>query len=108
MKSLGIKQATASLAEYVRAIAKEPVIVSVGGKPVAALVSLKNADWETVRLSCHPEFLALIQRSRERQKREGGISSDELRRRLGILTVKQPRTHTSTPQLRKSGGKKRK
>ena len=100
MKALGIKQATAPLAEYVRAIAKEPVIVSVGGKPVAALVSLENADWETVRLSCHPDFLALIQRSRERQEKEGGISSDELRRRLGILPAKQRRTRRASPKPR--------
>ena len=98
MKALGIKQATAPLAEYVRSIGKEPVIVSVSGKPVAALVSLQNADWETVRLSCHPDFLALIQRSRERQEREGGISSDELRRRLGLQPAKQGRRRASTPK----------
>ena len=99
MKALGIKQATAPLAEYVRAIAKEPVIVSVGGKPVAALVSLKNADWETVGLSNHPKFLALIERSRARQKKEGGISSHELRRRLGIQPAK-PSASTQPPQKR--------
>jgi prevent-host-death family protein len=93
MKALGIKQATAPLADYVRNIGKEPVVVSVGGKPVAALVSLKNSDWETVRLSCHPQFLALIQRSRERQEKEGGISSQDMRRRLGLPTTKQRQTH---------------
>ena len=101
MKALGIKQATAPLAEYVRAIAKEPVIVSVGGKPVAALVSLQDADWETVRLSCHPDFLALIQRSRERQEKEGGISSEELCRRLGIRPAKQGRIRASAPKRRR-------
>lgn len=96
MKALGIKQATAPLAEYVRAVGEGPLIVSVKGKPVAALVSLENADWETVRLSSHPDFLALIERSRTRQKKEGGISSDELRRRLGIRQAKQVRTRAST------------
>jgi prevent-host-death family protein len=88
MKALEIKQATAPLADYVRAVGKEPVIVSVKGKPVAALVSIENADWETVRLSSHPEFLALIERSRTRQKKEGGISSNQLRRRLRIPLAK--------------------
>lgn len=96
MKSLGIKQATAPLAEYVRAVGDGPVIVSAKGKPVAALISLENADWETVRLSNHPEFLALIQRSRARQQKDGGISSSELRRRLGIPRAKQARAKTPT------------
>ena len=80
-------KATAPLAEYVRDISKEPVILTVNGKPVAALVSIENADLETVTLSTHPQFLALIERSRARQKAEGGISSTEMRRRLGLKTL---------------------
>jgi len=104
MRALEIKQATAPLAEYVRTVGEGPVIVSVKGKPVAALVSIENADWETVTLSSHPQFLALIERSRTRQKKEGGISSHELRRRLGIRRAKPSLTTASTRKPRKSGG----
>ena len=107
MKALGIKQATAPLAEYVRRVGDGPVIVSVKGKPVAALVSLENADWETVRLSSHPEFLALIQRSRTRHKKEGGISSHELRRRLGIRQAKARTTASTRPPQKRGGGQRR-
>src|SRR5262249_14828796 len=41
-------------------------------------------DRETVTLSTSPQFLALIERSRSRQATEGGISSDEMRRRLKV------------------------
>jgi len=42
------------------------------------------ADDETVSLSTNQSFLAIIERSRSRLKKEGGISSAELRRlRLG-------------------------
>ena len=84
MKRLEMDQATAPLAEYARDVHKEPVILTVGGKPVAALVPIENADLETVTLSTHPQFLALIERSRTRQKAEGGISAEEMRRRLGL------------------------
>ncbi len=84
MKTLEMSKATASLAEYARSVSKEPVILTVKGKPVAALVAIENADLETVTLSAHPQFLALIERSRTRQKSEGGISSEEVRRRLGV------------------------
>jgi len=81
---LEMAKATAPLAEYARDVNKEPVILTADGKPVAALVSIENADLETVTLSTHPQFIALIERSRARQKAEGGISSAEMRRRLGL------------------------
>lgn len=84
MKTLDMATATASLAEYARDVSKEPVILTVNGKPVAALVSIENADWETVALSTQPQFIALIERSRARHKTEGGFSSAEMRHRLGL------------------------
>jgi hypothetical protein len=56
----------------------------VRGKPIAALVSVENADLETITPSTHPQFITLVERSRARQKAEGGISSKEMRRRLGV------------------------
>ena len=41
-----------------------------------------NTDIETVSLTNNPKFIALIERSRAKQKSEGGISSEEMRRRL--------------------------
>jgi prevent-host-death family protein len=84
MKTIELVQATAPLAEYAQEVSKEPIIITVGGKPVAALVSIENADLETVTLSTHPQFLALIERSRARQEAEERISSAEMRRRLGL------------------------
>jgi len=84
MKTLEMTKATGTLAEYAREVRKEPVIVTRKGKPVAALVAVENADLETVALSVDAQFLALIERSRTRQKAEGGIPSAEVRRRLGL------------------------
>ena len=84
MKTLEITQATAPLAEYARDVNRETVVVTRDGKPIAALVAITNADDETVGLSTHPQFIALIERSRSRHSSEGGISGDELRRRLGL------------------------
>ena len=84
MKTLEMTEATASLAEYARGVNREPLILTIGGRPVAALVPVENADLETVTLSTHPEFLTIIERSRARQKAEEGISSAEIRRRLKL------------------------
>ena len=84
MKTLEMAKATATLAEYAREVAVEPVIITVDGKPVAALVAIENTDLEAVSLSTNPKFLAIIERSRARHQAEGGIPSEEMRRRLGL------------------------
>ena len=82
MKTVEISKATLPLSDYTKGIKKEPVIITKEGRPVAALVSIPNADLEMVSLSNNPRFIALIERSRARQKSEGGISSEEMRQRL--------------------------
>ena len=84
MKTLELDKATAPLARYARGVKKHPIVVTVQGKPIAALLAVENADLETVSLSTNPCFVALIERSRVRQKFEGGISSEAMRRRLGL------------------------
>jgi prevent-host-death family protein len=84
MKTLEMDKATEPLSQYVQQVSRGPLILTVGGKPVAALVSVENADLETMSLSTNPQFLDLIERSRARQSAEGGISSAEMRRRLGL------------------------
>jgi len=84
MKIIEMAQATAPLAEYAQEVNNEPVILTVEGKPVAALVSIENADLETLTLSTNHSFLALIERSRARRRKEGGIPGSDIRRRLGL------------------------
>ena len=92
MKMVEVKQATAPLGDYAKDAQKEPVIVTEHGRPIAALVPVTNADPETVGLSTNPQFLQLIERSRRRQEPEGGISSAEMRRRLGTPHTRRTRT----------------
>jgi antitoxin (DNA-binding transcriptional repressor) of toxin-antitoxin stability system len=84
LKTIEMDQATTSLAECARGVTAEPLVVMQEGKPVAVLLPLENADLETVSLSSNPQFLALIERSRVRLAHEGGLSSEEVRRQLGI------------------------
>jgi prevent-host-death family protein len=84
MKTVEMKRATAPLADYARDVDKEPVIVTEHGRPIAALMPVENADRETVALSTNPQFLALIERSRRRHEAEGGVSTEEMRRRLPL------------------------
>lgn len=91
MKTLELNRATAPLAQYARQAKRGPMVFTSHGRPIAALVYIPNADAETISLSTNPQFIALIQRSRLRHKREGGISSEEMRRRLGLTKRKAHR-----------------
>ena len=73
-----------SLRNYAERVKDAPIVILDHGRPVAALLPLDNTDIETATLSTNPKFLALIERSRHRQTTEGGISSQEMRKRLGI------------------------
>jgi antitoxin (DNA-binding transcriptional repressor) of toxin-antitoxin stability system len=76
------EKAVLPLSDYTRKVKRGPVVITRAGKPVAALVSISNADMETVSLGNNPRFIGLIERSRAKRKKEGGISSEEMRRRL--------------------------
>ena len=88
MKVLEMKEATGSLADYASRVNDEPVVITVSGKPVAALVAVSNVDEETISLATNPKFLAILDRSRARESAEGGISSEEMRRRLGLRSAR--------------------
>ena len=84
MKTIELDEATKTLGECAREAGTEPLVVTRSGKPIAVLLALENADLETVSLSTSPRFLELIERSRSRLAEEGGLSSEEVRRQLGI------------------------
>ena len=100
MKSLEMSKATAPLADYARDVDKEPVIVTEHGHPVAALVPIENAHRETLSLSTNAQFLALIERSRQRHEAEGGISSDEMPCRLQVEPRPRPVTRRRSARSR--------
>jgi prevent-host-death family protein len=80
VRKIDIADATEPLARYAKKADEGPVVVTSDGQPIAVVIGVENADLETVAMSNHPKFLALIERSRARQEKEGGISSEEIRR----------------------------
>ena len=84
MRKIEVTEAKGTLAQYIRGLSRGPVIFTRRGKPVAALVSVKGNDWESISLSTNPKFTGLIAHSRACQEAEGGIPIEEVRRRLGL------------------------
>lgn len=84
MSTKTIEVSNTTLKELARLTQSEPVIVTYESAPSYAIVPLDEADYETWVLSENPEFMALIEQSRQRYQREGGVSLEETRRRLGL------------------------
>jgi prevent-host-death family protein len=108
MRKLKINEANAPLADYLPQLGKGPLVVTVRGKPVAALVPIEGVDWESLCVGTNPDFLDLIERSRREYEAEGGISTDEIRRRFGLPPYEERKTgkkgRKSKPRSRKSNG----
>ena len=81
MKVIRTQDAKRSLAHYATE-SEEAVVVTSEGKPVAVLMPIEDPDMETISLSTNPKFMRIIERSRGRQRKEGGISAGEMRKRL--------------------------
>jgi antitoxin (DNA-binding transcriptional repressor) of toxin-antitoxin stability system len=83
VKIVEMAEATASLSEYAREAGKQAVVVTEKGKPVLALMPLPpHTDLENLAVTTHPTFQAIIERSEARYRAEGGLSTEEMRRRL--------------------------
>ena len=82
MKTLALSTASRSLAEYANELDDEVVLLTKRNRPFAAIVPLRNVDRETLALSTHPGFLALIERSRRQVAAGKTLSFEEMRTAL--------------------------
>lgn len=83
MKTIDVADATTTLSEYARKGLREAVVVTRRGKPVLAVTPL-SGDWESIAVANNPKFLKIVERSRASLAAGKGISSEEMRRRLGL------------------------
>ena len=82
MKTIKLSQASRPLAEYAAELGDEVVVITDRGKSVAAIVPLKPGDQESLALSNHPEFLALIAQSRREIRAGRSVSLNSMKRQF--------------------------
>jgi len=87
MKTIKLSSASRSLAEYAKELNEDVIVLTERNKAVAAVVSLKHVDRESLALSSHPEFLDLIARARREFAAGKTISFEEMKK-----AVLPPRT----------------
>jgi antitoxin (DNA-binding transcriptional repressor) of toxin-antitoxin stability system len=102
MRHVPLARASQSLAKYATELKDEIVVVTKGKRAVAALVPLKNVDRETLTLSAHPEFLALIAKARAEVAAGRVLSLAEIRAR--VLTPRRASNRGLQPPAPKRRG----
>jgi hypothetical protein len=83
MNSIELSEVSA-LAPHVHSGEQVPLFVTENGHTVAAIVHIDDADKEDFLLSINPQFQSILERSQRRFEKEGGVSSDEIRKRLDL------------------------
>jgi antitoxin (DNA-binding transcriptional repressor) of toxin-antitoxin stability system len=94
MKAVELSEVSV-LAPYVKPGSNEPLLLTDHGQVVATIVPADELDAESMLLSINPKFHAIMERSRRRLETEGGLSSDEVRKRLGLPSKGKGRTRRS-------------
>ena len=83
MKTIEVADATAPLAEYARANRRRALLLTVRGRPYAALMPISTpTDLENLRVSDSPGFQALIAESRRVNPPGTGFTTKQVRRAL--------------------------
>jgi hypothetical protein len=105
MKTIDVTEITALVGKYLVDPHQEPVILTGKGKPLAVVLPVNGADVETISLSFHPKFLAIMERSRRRYDKEGGISHEEMLRLFGLEPKADVSPRARGSRLRARGAK---
>ena len=107
MKTLDLRNASKPLADYTAELDSESIVITSNEKPVAALVSLKGMDRESVALSLSPEFAKIIGRARSEAKRGKVVSLHQIKQELLEATAPNKTQPTSRAQRKSKARKNR-
>ena len=85
MKTLAISKATKPLYEYTKKLKDELLILTSNGRPVVAIVSLKNVDLESLSLCTNLDFMEIIEISRKEFKKGKKLSLEEMQKEIARM-----------------------
>jgi hypothetical protein len=78
-KQIELSTATKSLAEYTSEFSEDNVILTLNGKAIAAVFSLKNIDDESLSLSLNSDFISIIEKARKEITQGETLSLSEMK-----------------------------
>lgn len=83
MKTIQMPKELRPLLEFAEASAAETLVFTEKRRPVAALVSLRKVDRESLALSTNPQFCRIIETARKEIRAGKTITLEALERKFG-------------------------
>ena len=84
MKAMKLPKEIESLLDVAEAAEEETLVFTKKRRPVAALVSLKKVDRESLALSINPQFLRIIETARKEIRAGKTVSLEALEKKYGV------------------------
>ena len=84
MKAMKLPKELQSFLEVAETTEEETLVFTEKKRPVAALVSLRKVDRESLALSTNPEFLRIIETARKEIRAGKTTSLEALERKFGV------------------------
>jgi len=98
MKVMKLPKELQSFLEVAETAEEETLVFTEKKRPVAALVSLRKVDRESLALSTNPEFLKIIETARKEIRAGKTTSLEALERKFGVALPSKPVQRTRKPR----------
>ena len=98
MKVMKLPKELQSFLEVAETAEEETLVFTEKKRPVAALVSLRKVDRESLTLSTNPEFLKIIETARKEIRAGKTTSLEALERKFGVALPERPVERTRKPR----------
>jgi PHD/YefM family antitoxin component YafN of YafNO toxin-antitoxin module len=85
MKAMKLPKEIESFLDVAEATEEETLVFTKKKRPVAALVSLKKVDRESLALSTNPQFLKIIENARREIRAGKTVSLEALEKKYGVV-----------------------
>jgi hypothetical protein len=86
MKAMKLPKEIQSFLDVAEAAEEEMLVFTKKKRPVAALVSLRKVDRESLALSTNPQFLNIIESARKEVRSGKTISLEALQKKYAVAT----------------------
>lgn len=94
MKAMKLPKEFQSFLDVAETVEEDTLVFTKKKRPVAALVSLRNVDRESLALSTNPQFLRIIETSRKEVRAGKTISLEALEKKFGVQAPNKRRERT--------------
>lgn len=85
MKAMKLPKELQSFLDVAESAEEETLVFTKKKRPVAALISLRKVDRESLALSTNPQFLKIIESSRKQVREGKTISLEALRKKFRVV-----------------------